>query len=160
MQHEDVPAASYALVFMAVGLNASWKLLLGYFMIKSLNGDKRANLLTKCYELIADTGVVVNSITFDGASSNLGMVKSLGANVSDVFPSKFQPYFTNPVTKEKQFVFLDPCHMVKLIKNIFGDLKILLDEDNQTIRWEYIEKFVTLQDQERLQVANKLKKNI
>jgi len=64
---DNVDHATYALVFLVVGVNSNWKLPLGYFLIKGLNGSERANLLSTCLELVHETGVKINSITFDGA---------------------------------------------------------------------------------------------
>jgi hypothetical protein len=51
---DNAELAKNALVFMAVALNGSWKVPLGYFLIKGLTASDRANLLTKCLELMHD----------------------------------------------------------------------------------------------------------
>jgi len=53
---DNIQEATNALVFMAVGINGHWKVPVGYFLIHSFSGTERANILTKCLELIADTG--------------------------------------------------------------------------------------------------------
>jgi hypothetical protein len=45
--NDNISTAKNALVFMAVSLNGSWKVPLGYFLIRSLSGSERANLLSK-----------------------------------------------------------------------------------------------------------------
>lgn len=47
--------AKHALVFMAVSLNAHWKVRLGYFLIDGLSGKERADLLKTCLHLLYDT---------------------------------------------------------------------------------------------------------
>jgi hypothetical protein len=37
-------------------------------------------LLKQCIELLRDTGVIISSVTFDGAACNLSMVTELVAN--------------------------------------------------------------------------------
>lgn len=108
-----------ALVFMAVALNGHWEVPVGYFFIDSMNGKERASLLAKCLELIHETGVIVHSLTFDGANVNLSMCTNMGANFQ--LGEKFKPYIVHPITEEKIFCFLDPCHMLKLVRNILGD---------------------------------------
>jgi len=65
------------------------------------------------------------------------MCTALGANF-DLSNSK--PYFINPVTKEKVFTFLDPAHMIKLVRNTLGDKKNIVNSKNETIRWDFISK--------------------
>jgi len=81
---KTVPEAKNALVFLLVGVNGYWKLPIGYFLIDGLSGNKRANILEKAIELISQTGVKLNSLTFDGASVNMTMVSTLGADLNNV----------------------------------------------------------------------------
>jgi len=37
---DELPHVTYALVFLAVGLNGHWKMPIGYFLINSLNGSE------------------------------------------------------------------------------------------------------------------------
>jgi hypothetical protein len=101
---DNVPLAKEALVFMAVGINNSWKIPVGYFLISGLPGKKRSMLLKQCIELLCDTGVIVSSVTFDGAACNLSMVTGLGANFAFGTPS-FQPYFQIQPSTSYIYVF-------------------------------------------------------
>lgn len=157
-QSDSFQEAKNILVFMAVGINGHWKVPIAYFLINGLNGKERANLLTKCLELINDTGAKVFSITFDGAPSNLAMCSSLGANF-DYF-GDFKPWIINSITGEKLWIFWDPCHMLKLVRNTLGDKKVLIDSNGGIIKWEFLTKLHQLQMDEGLHAATKLKKNI
>lgn len=53
---DNVQQATNALVFLAICLNGHWKVPLHYFVVHSLTGSEKANLLTKYFELIAETG--------------------------------------------------------------------------------------------------------
>lgn len=106
---DDPPRARNALVFMLVAINGHWKVPVGYFLIKSLNSQERSSLLLKCLELIHESGIVVRSLTFDGASVNISMCVSLGANFE--IGKNFKPYFIDPVTQNKIYCFFDPCHV-------------------------------------------------
>lgn len=109
---------------MLVAINGHRKVPVGYFLIKSLNSEERSNLLLKCLELIHDSGIVVRSLTFDGASVNINMCTCLGANFE--IGKNFQLHFIDPATQNKIYCFFDPCHMLKLIRNTLGDKSILI----------------------------------
>jgi len=147
--------ARNALVFMLVALNSHWKVPLGYFLINSLDGKERASLLEKSLELIHETGVILHSLTFDGNRVNITMCTNLGANF-DVGET-FKPYILNPITKEKIFCFLDPCHAIKLVRNAFGD-KLILHYNEKKIYWANIVSLQNLQETEGLKAATKLTK--
>jgi len=101
-----------------VSINGHWKVPLGYYLINSFCGSERVNLLSKCLELFSETGAKCNSITFDGAPSNIAMCTSLGANFN-YYSEYFQPWFYNPAKLQgKIFVFWDAAHMLKLVRII------------------------------------------
>ena len=62
------------------------------------------------------------SLTCDGPSTNIAVLKLLGCNFND--PEKLLTTFAHPVTGEQLAAFLDPAHMLKLIRNAFGALKV------------------------------------
>lgn len=74
---DSLPVAKEALVFMLVSVNERWKVPVGYFLIDGLTGNERANLLTTCLTKLYDVKANVVSVTFDGSSANLSMVKNL-----------------------------------------------------------------------------------
>jgi hypothetical protein len=94
--------ATNALVFLAVCLNGHWNVSLGYFLIYSFSSSERGNLLKKCLELFNDTGAKCLSITFDGASYNMIMCTSLGANF-DYYCPYFKPWIKNPGMYSQMF---------------------------------------------------------
>lgn len=159
---DNAQEATNALVFLAVCVNGHWKVPLGYFLIHSLCGSERANLLTKCFELLQETGVICHSITFDGAPSNLSMCTSLGSNF-DYFSPKFKPWFNNPSTPlqfNPIYVFWDASHMIKLVRNTLGDKQAIQNGKGEIIKWNHIVKLQELQESKGLHAANKLKKHI
>lgn len=151
---DNIIKAKNALVFMAVSQTENWKIPIGYFLIDSLNGEERANLLTLAFENLHKVNCKVFSITFDGASANLSMCTSLGANFK--YNENFKPYFQNPITQEPVYIFWDLCHMVKLVRNTLGDKGTLKTETNEEIKWTYLEELQKLQTTEGLRAANKL----
>ncbi|KAJ3653209.1 hypothetical protein Zmor_012473 [Zophobas morio] len=139
--NDSLLEARNALVFMLVALNSRWKIPVAYFFINGLSGEERANLVMGCFDMLQDTGVVISSITFDGAACNLAMANSLGASLTC---DNLKPYFPRPVTNNPVYIILEICHMIKLIRNELGDTKILYDEEGIKILWEFLEKLVEL----------------
>lgn len=65
-------------------------------------------------------------------------------------------YFKHPVIELNVYVFPDPCHMIKLVRNTYAEKEILIDGDGDKILWSYIQELHYLQEQEGLHLANKL----
>ncbi|CAH2088434.1 unnamed protein product [Euphydryas editha] len=97
--------ASQALVFMLVSLTENWKI---------------------------PVGVSVVRVTFDGCSANLSAAEILGCDLTD--PNNFVTHFPHPCTQEKVCVFLDPCHVIKLIRNSFEKKRLFFDENGEKVR--------------------------
>jgi hypothetical protein len=88
-----------------------------YFLINGLTGKEKSNMVNKCVEIVHTTGAVV-SLTFDGAAANVSMVKDLG---DDLSPFNLKSTFLNSITNEPIFIFIDMCHVIKLLRNALGD---------------------------------------
>ncbi|CAI6370914.1 unnamed protein product [Macrosiphum euphorbiae] len=146
--------AKNALVFMAVGVNGHWKMPIGYFLVAGLNGNERSNLLKQCLVLMGDTGAKVHSITFDGAYSNGKMCSNLGASFDINDELSFS--FKNPYNNEPVYVFYDACHMIKLIRNLLGDLGYLFNQEGKKISWNHIKMLYFKEKNEGLKAATKL----
>ena len=100
-----------------VCINGSWKVPCGYFLVDGLSSAEKANLVTSCLEKLYDVGVKVASFTCDGPDSHFAMLRTLGANL-DV--GSLDLSFQHPCDHSaKGHVFLDVCHMLKLIRNTF-----------------------------------------
>lgn len=152
---DSLPEAREVLVFMLVGINSSWKIPVGYFLVNSLSAAEKAELVKKCLAFINESGVIVTSLTFDGAASNFSMCEKLGADFSD--PHNLKPQFDHPITNEPIFIYVDPCHMIKLIRNSLASKGEIIDMDNNKIKWAYISQLVEKQNLEGLHAATKLR---
>lgn len=148
INYESTDVASQVLAFMLVSVNESWKIPVGYFFINSLSSTKKAELLNQCFNLLFECGISVMNITFDGAQTNFSICKSLGCNL-DV--DNLRTEINNGV-----FIFPDPSHMVKLVRNLLGEKMILYDENNNEINFKYLKLLNELQENEGLHLANKL----
>lgn len=96
----------------------------------------------------------MKTLTFDGAASNMSMANALGAKL--FFPD-VKTYILHPITKEKVFIFFDPCHMLKLCRNTLGDWQTLYDKDGQEIKWDLFKQIVHLQENAQLHLATKIR---
>jgi hypothetical protein len=156
IQSDETPEAKEALVFMLVMLNDSWTLSIAYFLINGLCGPEKANLVLKLLDYVDSASVIISSITFDGATSNVSMATHLGADFSN--PDSLKTWFEHPIHKYKIFLFLDACHMLKLIRNCLASQGIMTNATNELIAWDFFKKLVELQEAEGLHAATKIKK--
>lgn len=146
--------ATQAYVFMLVAINDSWKLPLAYFFIDALKADMKANLIKIALEKCEKIGVQIRSVTFDGCKSNIATMKMLGCEIDNA--ENIKTNFRHPSADYDVVVFLDACHMVKLMRNTFESKKILHTSDQKQIKWQFITKLHNLQEKNSLHLANKL----
>ncbi|RVE47487.1 hypothetical protein evm_007898 [Chilo suppressalis] len=64
--------------------------------------------------------------------------------------------FKHPADDSDVAIFLDPVHMIKLVRNHFESKKTFLDENEEEINWHLICELNKLQENEGLHIANKL----
>lgn len=62
-------------------INAPWKLPIAYYLINGISTEQKGNLVTQCLIAIQEAGLLIVSITYDGLSSNISMLQSLGCNI-------------------------------------------------------------------------------
>ncbi|CAB3987619.1 DNA transposase THAP9, partial [Paramuricea clavata] len=150
---DSLPEATEALVFMAVSVNSGWKVPCGYFLVNGITGEQKANLTKECITKLHEVGVKVVSFTCDGPTSHQTRLKLLGAQL---LPDNLQAYFQHPCDpKAKIYIFLDACHMIKLVRNTMSDWKAL--KDGNVIKWQFVEELHKLQESWGLHLANKLR---
>ena len=154
---DNVGVAKETFVLLLVAVNGHWKILVAYFLTDGLNSKEKANIISECLIKVHETGVQVISLTFDGTAANLSMMKILGADFSDV--RNLKPYFQHPISAKPVFLILDACHMLKLVRNYFGEKKLLKDSNNGIINYAFIERLYKLQSNEGIHAANKLKRH-
>lgn len=65
-------------------------------------------------------------------------------------------HIINPSTNKKIFVFYDPAHMLKLVRNAFGEKKIMQNGKGELIKWDYIQKLYKKEKIDGLRAATKL----
>ena len=92
-------------------------------------------------------------MTMDGHSTNLGMCEGLGAQLHA--QREIKPYFQLPGSDRKIFLLLDPCHMIKLVRNMLESYGTIKSPDG-LIQWYFIRDLNNLQEDLGLRFANKL----
>lgn len=79
--------------------------------------EKQILLTYICLEKCHEVGVTVTNLTFDGCSANFKAAQILGCELTDL--NNLKTFFPHPTTSEKVCIFIDPCHVIKLIRNTF-----------------------------------------
>ena len=152
---QDKLEAKEVLVFLVNAINDRFKIPVAYYFVNGLSACEKANIINEVLVFLDDADIVISSITFDGAPSNLATAKKLGASL-DI--NNLEPYFYHPLSRQKIFVFLDICHMLKLIRNTLAHLGEMEDGNGNTIKWSYIVKLEETQSLDGVLIANKLRK--
>ncbi|CAG4923136.1 unnamed protein product [Colias eurytheme] len=148
---DSTEVASQSFVFLLNCVNGKWKLPIAYFLITSLSGEQKAGLLHSCLHKCFEVGVNVISVTCDGPASNFSMYQHLGCNLM-----QNETFFY--LEDHKIYAFIDPCHALKLVRNTFGDKKVLFDSFGAKIDYNLLVKLVELQESEGLHLATKVTK--
>lgn len=78
---------------------------------------------------VSKLGAKVKNITFDGMYVNFSTCEEMGASFNI---ANFNPAIRNPFDK-----ILDPCHMIKLIRNYLKNESVILDSHNREIHWKH-----------------------
>lgn len=146
--------AKQAIAYMVSGVNEKIKLPIAYQFICSIDSTEKKCLLLSIIDALNDRKIRVLNITFDGHASNIKMCSELGANMRVNSP-EFCPIFTH--NGQQIFIWLDPCHMIKLIRNAFGSRNLFDCSDNK-IEWKYIKRLVAFGQQTGYSLSHKLKK--
>jgi hypothetical protein len=150
--------AKEALVVMLVGLRGHWKLPVAYYFVCGVTASLQAGIIREIIVQCHSFGLRIVSVTCDGTNHNLKTVNILGATLLSAHNEPtMQPFFPHPSdAKLSVGVFLDPCHMFKLIRNLLHKYQILKWPGHGMIKWEYIKQLNKLQESHKLLLANKV----
>jgi len=149
--------ASKAIVFMLLNINGAFKAPVAYYLTNSLSGEEKCILLKDLLIELHNNSINIVSITFDGDESNQKSCKILGANFDYTDKANFRSYFLHPCTSENVYIFFDPCHMLKLVRNYFALKGPILNKESQKISWDFIKKLNDLQYEEGLHCTCKIR---
>lgn len=146
--------AKEALVYCVTYINQSWKIPITYFMINGITSEQKKNLTLQCLQALQESGMLIIALTCDGLSSNLTMLQSLGCSFSI---GALQTSFKHPSSDTDVHIFMDPSHMLKLVRNILVNVKELCDGNGDVIKWQYFKELHELQEAEALHLVNKVR---
>lgn len=153
------PRATRALVFFLSGVNRCFQFPVAYHFVRKLNAKDLAELVKEVIIKISECGVKISNMTFDGAKENIAMCKILGANL-DISSENFKPFIVSPFDSSQIYLWLDPPHMIKLMRNLLGNNKILIDGNDNEIKWCYFEELLNVGKGGRMLTHKLTKKHI
>lgn len=137
---DEIPVANNAIFFLVTIVKTGHSLILGYFLIKTLNTSEKAELIKMAINEISETGAILTSIAFDGFKTNFSACQHLGASF-DV--EKFRPFLIDERTNRRISIVLDPPHMLKLVRNCLAAKGHMTDGEGNDIAWIYFEHLVS-----------------
>lgn len=70
---DGLPKTKEALVFLLVAINSNWKVPISYFLTCGLSSKEKHSIVLSNLKFIHETGVIIKSLTFDGAQNNISM---------------------------------------------------------------------------------------
>lgn len=123
-------------MLMVLAINSDWKLPIAYFFTKSLNGNEKASIVLEASKRLHEINAKVISITCAKPTVNFSMIQFLGCKIKDV--NNVVIWFKHPHVNYNVYVILDACHVLKLFRNNWANLKILKDGEGQQIDYSFI----------------------
>jgi len=153
---DEDKVATEAMVFMLVGLKGSWKCPIGYVLENGLDATNLHSLTRNALQLAFDHNLTVHTVTCDGTHANLECMRKFGCKIGDNLDNLDGKFNFNGHTV---YFTPDGCHMLKLARNAFADVKEFKDGDGNMIKWKHIQVLHSIQDHEGLKFANKLSKS-
>lgn len=144
--------ASEVLVLMVVSLKLHGRTPIGYFLINGVSGEVLADLITNAIIQLHARGSNVRCITMDGLAANVNMCKVLGCKFGVAL---VKPFFNIPGLTHNIYVYFDPCHMMKLVRNHLCAMKEWVTPSG-IARWQLIVQLHEIQNDIGLSLGNKL----
>lgn len=141
---DEAPEAREGLVFLVTGINANWTVPVGYFLVERTTSEQKANLVAQCLKNLHESNIIVCGLSCDGYIPNLAMAKTLGCKIEP--NEQMNTTFEHPITKQPIAVFLNPCHMMKLVKMCLQSYGNIVDGNGQYVSWAHYELLNKLQN--------------
>ncbi|XP_055715616.1 uncharacterized protein LOC129809649 [Phlebotomus papatasi] len=144
--------ATQILTFMLVSVDLQWKLPVAYFPFYKMQAPQKAGIIEKVIHSVQQTGVIINGITFDGAKINFKAIRIMGCDLS----KSLDNYAVTEGLGSEIFIYPDPVHMLKLVRNTFSEYD-LYDNEDRIISFRFIKSLVDLQESEGVKLNNHLR---
>ena len=140
--------ANHAIVFMIRGLASKSKQPIGYFLSSGPIRAKTLQSLTRsCISKVTETGLNVVALVCDQGSNNRSFIQHLEK------VTIYRPYLM--YENRKIFVFYDPPHLLKNVRNNLKKADLRIDEG--VVSWQHIVDFYNFDKGQPIQMAPKLK---
>lgn len=151
LQYNETDIASEALVFQIVSYSTKFKIPVAHFFVNKITSDNQSKLLLEAIKRLYDAGIIVRSITCDGAKVNFSTMINLGC----CFTSEIMTtHFKHPCNNSNIYIIFDACHMIKLCRNIFADKNLY--STSGKISFEYVRNLHKMQEEIGFKFANRL----
>ncbi|KAF0774041.1 Uncharacterized protein FWK35_00000670 [Aphis craccivora] len=136
------------------------ELVIGYFFTSNLTSMQKAELIKQALYLLKATGIraydCLVCLTLYSCSTNLTMALILGCHLN--IETNIVVELSDKET-ENNCLFLDPDHMIELVRNTFGEKKIF-QHINDYIKFDFIGTLFMLHEQVSCHLANNKKINV
>jgi len=149
--------ATECAVTMLVGVDRKWKSApTGYEFTNHSSAEQQANYLIEHLILAHKYGIDILAIVFDGLAANLATAELLGANLD---LENHQWWFPHPVTGKKVYIIVDAVHMMKLMRNLIGEKKLVwIPGYHDPWSWDHYVALYEQQTEIGLKAGNKITK--
>lgn len=152
---EMLPIATQVLVFLVSGINIPFHLPIAYYFVANLEGIDKVFLMRSIKKTLTDIGIIVPTSTFDGHPTNVTACEIMGSSFD---LNDLHPQYIND--DDEIFPFFDPPHMLKLIRNVLADKKIIYDRLGRAIEWRHFEQLVDIKEKDHFITHKMTKKHI
>lgn len=140
---ENLPIATQVLVFLVSGINIPFHLPIAYYFVANLDGIDKVFLMQSIKKTLTDIGIIVPTGTFDGHATNVTACEIMGSSFD---LNDLHPQYIND--DDEVFPFFDAPHMLKLMRNVLADRKIIYDRLGRAIEWRHFEQLVDIKEKD------------
>lgn len=119
-------------VFNGPSVQRYTQLPIRYFFLAGFSSSEKVNLPKKCLNFVTKSGDIVISLTFDGTVSNLEMARLLGCQLHP--NANIKTFFRHDSFQRNIYIYLDACHMFKLIMHCLANKRELTDSEKNQIK--------------------------
>lgn len=148
---ESMDIAKNILIFIAVGLNRSWRLPLAYFPISNLSAIQKKNLIVHCVRNVVDARAEVVGVVVNGRPINFAVSHLLGCNYMEIL---HEQTFKVDTYEMPLIIHFNPCEMMKMIRDTFAELKVFITEHYERIEWKYLERLIKLAESYEISLSS------
>lgn len=136
-ESQENTVVKQAIVFILNGIDVNFECPVAYFFIDSLKKVPRSNMVMDIIKSVTRCGIKITNLTFDGHPSNVPMCELFGAKIKDV-ADDVRSFILNPINNQKIYIYMDACHMEKLVRGALCRREVFYDGNNNKIEWRYI----------------------